>query len=325
MRPDPAGSGIMRACARKEVVAVGVSVLDGKVAVERAEHGVLGHLLWFTIKDDLSMTGQQLMAAFQAAGVSGIYVPRPVKSCDAFRRATSAAERRRVMGKSGGTYQNLLIAEVRADRDVIERQLVLQEVDADDRELWHSVAARIVLVRKTGTLKVERAAGGAEVDAALAAIEEHYRAALTHFTARHLRDILARMLSGANATVVRPSGGVYFVPVQYEADVQGMRSLLRALGQEFFSVPMVDSADSREMVEAKFREQVSDVVAGFAEVLAGGEAKKGELAGMLARARELFRAVEEYQGLLEADLQDLLNRVDVVKRQALLALEQAAA
>lgn len=304
---------------------MGVSVLEGKVAVEKAERGVLGHLLWFTIYESLSVTMDDLVAAFQAAGVPSDFLPRKVKPCDAFRRATSAVEKRRMMGRSGGQYRNLLVAEVRSDGKEIERQLVLQEVDADDREVFHDVAARVILERDSGTLRVERLVSEPEVEAALARVEENYRQALTRFTARHIRDILHRMLYAVKATEVRPSGGVYFVPVRYESDVQAMRNLLRTLKQEFFAVPLVDSADSRDMVAEKFRQQVSEILAQFAVLLSDQEVKKGELMSALSRARDLFSAVEEYQALLEADLRDLLARVDLAKRQVLVALQRMSA
>jgi len=303
---------------------VGVSVLDGKVAVERAVSGVLGHLLWFTIYESLSVTAQDLIAAFQAAGVSGKYLPGQVKPCDAFRRATSAAEKRRVMGRSGGTYRNLLVAEVRADRDEVERHLILQEVDADNRELWHVTAARFVLGRKSGDLRVEELHSGPEVVEAVELVRRCYRDALGHYKARHLRDILARMLWAVRATAVRPSGGVYFVPIDHGAEVQAMRSLLRALKQEFFAVPLVDSADSRDMVGVKFREQIGEMIAGFAELLRTGAASKGDLVNILNRTRDLLASVEEYQKLLQDDMQDLLSRVEIVKAQARMALERVA-
>lgn len=302
-----------------------MSVLDGKVAVERAVSGVLGHLLWFTIYESLSVTAQDLIAAFQAAGVSGKYLPGQVKACDAFRRATSAAEKRRVMGRSGGTYRNLLVAEVRADKDEVERHLVLQEVDADDRELWHATAARLVLARRTGELKVEELHSSPEVAEAVGSIRRYYKDALGHYKARHLREILSRMLWAVRATAVRPSGGVYFVPIDHEAEVQAMRNLLRALKQEFFAVPLVDSADSRDMVGVKFREQIGDMIARFAEVMRTGTASKGDLVNILNRTRELLASVEEYQKLLEDDMQDLLSRMEIVKAQARMALERVAA
>jgi ATP-dependent protease Clp ATPase subunit len=132
------------------------------------------------------------------------------------------------------------------------------------------------------------------------------------------------MLYAVKATEVRPSGGVYFVPVQYESDVQAMRNLLRALKQEFFAVPLVDSADSRDMVGVKFREQIGEVIARFAEVMRTGAASKGELVNILNRTRDLLASVEEYQKLLQEDMQDLLSRVEIVKAQARMALERLA-
>jgi len=304
---------------------VGVSVLEGKVAVERAERGVLGHLLWFTIYESLSVTMDDLVAAFQAAGVPSDFLPRKVKPCDAFRRATSGVEKRRMMGRAGGQYRNLLVAEVRSDGEEIERHLVLQEVDADNREVFHDVAARVVLERESGALRVERLVSEPEVEAALVQVERNYREALARFTARHIRDVLHRMLYAVKATEVRPSGGVYFVPVQYESDVQAMRNLLRALKQEFFAVPLVDSADSRDMVGVKFREQIGEVIARFAEVMRTGAAGKGDLVNILNRTRDLLASVEEYQKLLQEDMQDLLSRVEIVKAQARMALERLAA
>lgn len=301
-----------------------MSVLEGKVAVEGAVSGVLGHLLWFTIYESLSVTAQDLIAAFQAAGVSAQYLPGQVKPCDAFRRATSSVERRRVMGRSGGTYRNLLVVEVCANKDEVERHLVLQEVDADGRELWHLTAARFLLRRRTGDLEVEELHSAPEVSEAVSAVRQHYRDALGHYKARHLREILSRMLWAVQATAVRPSGGVYFVPVQHEAEVQAMRSLLRALKQEFFAVPLVDSADSRGMVGVKFREQISEMIARYAEVLKGEAVTKGELVEILNRTRDLLESVEDYQKLLEEDMQDLASRVELVREQARLALERVA-
>lgn len=75
---------------------MGKDILEGKSAVMSVfrDTEIVGHLCWYSVGDDL-YEREKLRQSLLINGIEEKYLPKPVRSTDAFRRATKAVECKR--------------------------------------------------------------------------------------------------------------------------------------------------------------------------------------------------------------------------------------
>lgn len=298
--------------------------LKNKVAVDEREGHFLGRLCWYTIHEQLSLTREQLEDMFDQSGVDMKFLPNPVREVDVFRRATGRVEKNGIPLDKDRSI-NVLVREVNSTRDGVARQIVVEVVDVKNVRLSYTPAVTLLFVRKTGRINTLVHVPDPAAEEAARRAEELYEALLGKYEGDHIRRMVSGILSDMKPTAVRPSGGVYFVPEKYRKELFGLERLVRMLGCEFFTIPVVDSLDTREMVKKKLEEQILTAIAGLADALKEENLTQKQVVSLMEEAKKLIADVEEYEALLERDLSDLRHRVGLLKMQAVELLEKTAA
>ncbi|MGB9661367.1 MAG: DUF6744 family protein [Moorellaceae bacterium] len=312
------------------------------IAVDGKEYNIkfLGQLLWFTITD-LRVTLEQLKGAFRRTGIDESYLPKPINPRDAFRKASTMAE---VKGYplGEGKKLNLLVREVKQEKDLIIRQLVREVVDAKNVRLEYLPVAKLELSGEKGEhLEIRDMINGKNLypieRKTLDNICVNYEREKENYNGQNVRDIIMRVLRNCNPVAVRPSGGVYFVPKQYRPTVDSLKELVRLLNThkvttyncEMWSVPVVDAEEQRAMVRQNLEEQVMAESKALLEELA--DLLKAEHIKIrtktaqkyIEQVRTLAQMVREYEDLLDTKITTVKANLDLVKAQAMALLEKA--
>lgn len=296
--------------------------LQDKAAVTNADR-FLGQLCWYTIHDSVRVTREELEELFKESGVDMKHLPGPVRPVDVFRRATSKVERTGIPLDKERSL-NLLTREVKSDRDGVARQLVIEEVDSRNVRLKYNTAATLLYKRDTENVIPVMHSDDTLVKEAVEAALAHYKELLGRYDGTHIRRLVAKILATMNPTAVRPSGGVLFVPEKYKDELASLQRLVQGLRCEFYSVPLVDSRDIREMVYDKLNEQVNETLKVLAEALKSEGLTQKKVGALLTDAKTLLDSVREYEEVLEKDLSSLRSKVELVKMQMLSLLNADA-
>lgn len=316
--------------------------VDNLIAVNGAKVEIkfLGHLLWFTITD-LRVTLEQLQEAFRQVGLDEAYLPKPINPRDAFRKATSKAEVKAYPLEEGKRL-NLLVREVKCDKDLLIRQVVREVVDAKNVRLEYLPIANLRLMGNQGE-KVEVVPFIARDNlypaerSVLGSIEADYEAEKVSYNGQNVRDLIMRVLRNCHPVAVRPSGGVYFIPEAYEATVESLKALVRLLNGykitgyscELWSVPVVDAEEQRAMVKQNLEEQVMAESKALLEELTGllkaenVKIRTKTAQKYIEQVRALAAMVKEYEDLLDTKITTVRANLDLVKAQAMALLEKA--
>lgn len=77
-------------------------------------------------------------------------LPAPLRPGDSFKRACRYAEQKKV--PYGDVFTNIMIRSVAQDNETVERQLIVEIVDAEDKRLEYEPAARLILDKYEYTL-----------------------------------------------------------------------------------------------------------------------------------------------------------------------------
>lgn len=308
--------------------------VESLVAINKAnvELEFLGTLLWFTITD-MAVTRQQLQDAFARSGVDTAHLPRPINHRDAFRRATSNAEMKR-QPVDGGRYLNLMVREVRMDPQRIVRQLVREVVDAENVRLEYLPVANLVLQGEAYSF--QQLAPMSALEQTLAAkIGNDYADERVRYNGRHVRDVVMGVLHTCGPVAVRPSGGVYFVPREHEGSVNALKALVDELAgytvtsgrSRLWTVPVVDTEEQREMVQASLEDQVEQesksLIEEMHKVLGGARTVTQALVKQyVERARALADLVGQYEAMLDGEVTAARANLDLARRQAAAMLDK---
>ncbi|MDA8344967.1 MAG: hypothetical protein M0Z66_05735 [Thermaerobacter sp.] len=281
----------------------------------------LGSLTWYTLRE-VEVTREQIRRGLQAAGLDEKFTPKAVLPSDAFRRATSEVETTR-LPQGDGTFVNLLVREVHSDKDEILRHLVRETVDGGNRRLKYEQVAEIRLDKASNTCQTYSLLTLSKQESeALDEARKRYDRYRDAYQSRHLREIVLDVLQEMNPVAVRPSGGVYFVPVEHDAQLGKLQSFVRALGNEsdLWTMPVVDSADSRAVIRSSLGQEVEDttqrVINEMGKLLQRkGEVSEADQRRALVELHRLQELTNQYRDILQDKLFEAQANIEVAERQ----------
>lgn len=293
--------------------------LKNLAAVEGGkEQDFLGYLCWYTIFE-LKISRTELEDKFIDAKVPLNYMPNHIAPVDAFRRATAKLEENRL--PSQDKFVNYLVREVLCDKNGVVRHLVKETVDSKNVRLKYEKVGEIIFNRSTESIRTIDCGTGEAADK-LAKVEALYQDFKNSYDSQHIRRIVRAILADMNPTAVRPSGGVYFVPEKYKEKLFALERLVKLLGGEFFTMPVIDQENSKDMVYQKLKEQIKAEVTKMADVLKGN-ASKAEVTKIIDTSKKMFAQISEYEDILNKNLSDLKSDVEVLKTQIISFLDAA--
>lgn len=279
---------------------------------------VIGHLTWYSIST-LLITRDELREKLSNCGLEG-FMPAPIRVPDAFRRATNTKYRHPLQA---GIHENYLFREVSSDSKQVQRNIVRETVDQKGRKLdYDGSAAVLVLDKGSDTVKISATCPVAERLAHDALTKfDIYK---NHYGAQTIRSVIAAILKSMAPTPVRPSGGVYFVPAQYQEQLAAMvafaKSLERGEGQ---MVPMIDTSDMRTMVSQKLLEHLKDTLRACEE----GEERqltKGQVKDLIDNAKSVANDFVQYREIVTGDLEEMERLVSALRKKVGKALTNMA-
>lgn len=280
---------------------------------------VLGYLTWYSLSE--SMFSRDLLRdALRQAGLGEEWLPKEIRTPDAFRRATKAVECKRYSDQEGVHY-NFLIREVAHDTEMVQRNIVCETVDRNGRRLKYDPSSAIlVLNRKTGDIDVTGFDQIAE-ELAQEAVNLYYQY-LNNYNSQAVRQMIYSILSSMSPTPVRQTGGVYFVPARFKERLKSMCTFLSYLdGGKGVSVPVVNDKDSRDMIREGLQEHLRSVL----ESCHNGIKRnlpKHHLKPLLQDAKNVISDFKEYEGILQEEVDNMNTYIDLIRQQVKMLMDK---
>ncbi len=288
--------------------------------VERLRSGntdvLLGSLAWYSVIEATRITHADLVAALTLVGLEAHQPPAP-KDDDVFRRVCTSHQRKKVETDNPDIFENYLIRDVKKTEGEFVKQIVVEQVNAKGKKLGYNPAVQLAFT--VGSTKIEvtpiskrpfpQAANLAEL------IKRDFRAERGTLNAYGIREMFRRIVLGTGATVVRPTGGVYFVMEAQRPTVDAMVALSAQIpGTTFHPVPLINDKEQQAMLKAAFEEEtVSTVEKRLSEIdamLAGPEITSRRYADLIAEMKVVSARTEEYREILD----DKLSGSDLILR-----------
>lgn len=229
---------------------------------ELPREALLGHIVIYTINDG-AYELDRLTADFTDLGLDPKFLPSAAKPIDAYRKATNDADDFEY-ALPNGNVAHILVRDVSADNEMVERHLVREIRDGRRRTLAHSKVGEAVFYRpkiekgKTvqdshrfrlnilhGELASdERTPLQVVVDKITNSFDRH----LNYLDGMKVRAMVREYVKSLSGIELKPS--VYFIPVSQYDELKRVTELVSRLhhGCSMQLMPLINMAEQKDMV-----------------------------------------------------------------------------
>lgn len=297
--------------------------LENMTAVnESKEEDVhIGHLLWYSIGDDLY--GRNLLElTLVQTGLSQGFMPHEIRLVDAFRRATKDVETNINLGN--GVSENYMVRDVYADNHTAVRHIVKEQVDSKGKRLsYYENEAVLTLDKKAETMSCSADSSSYSWELCQEAMRL-FEIFKNHHNGQAVRSMVQSILKTLSPTPVRPSGGVYFVPAAYDEELQKLTSFCSAFPKgEGFKIQVVNSAESLKMVETKVSDHLESLYGQCQHAAADGSLSKSKLTELIEEAKRVIAGYKNYEGIISQKKDEMETRILLIRDSVTILLEKA--
>ena len=247
-------------------------------------------------------------------------MPNAIRLPDAFRRATSEKFKREM---SPGVYENYMFREVASTSAFVQRNLVCETVDTKGRRLnYIPDVGSLVLDRKTEKVDASYVSSMAQQLVSNAALQfDIFR---NNYGSTTLRTVITNALKSMSPTPVRPSGGVYFVPAQFDGNLDALIRFIVSLEKgEAEKVPVMNTLDMKNMVTRKLIDHLRSTLAAC-ENGVENQLKKNDLKAILEDAKNVVSNFKDYESIVTGNLQEMEAYVALIRKRVADALANMA-
>lgn len=268
---------------------------------EAAGAAHLGTLFWWDLANNNISHGDLELAA-DHQGFPREYLPAQVKPHQAFKRAVSHAE---TMVPKG-----ILIRKIKDDKKECVIGIVSEIQDIAMKDLKYKTLSVIEFDKVTSHIT-----NGASHDV-VKTIHDLYIRHLNHDT-DDIRKIMANFLN-RSGVALRQSGGVYFIPAQFQPVLDSMCRLIEAVGSNAtYQLKQFDTVATRMTLTTVATKSLDDEIRQMQEELdkfAFEKARKETLEGKLDGFEELRARVNLFSGVLNFKADVLNSKINKIKK-----------
>jgi hypothetical protein len=294
--------------------------LERLAAVQKENHeGVIGNLVWWSIQNH-HITRDQLKQKLVESGLGEGWLPNEIRPADAFRRATKEVECRKKETSKPGVFKNYLVREVYYDKKMVQRNIVIETVDQNGRRLdYEGQAAILILDKEADQLKIGVILP--EVEELVKEAGNLYDLYKSHYPAQAVRVMVSNILKSMSPTPVRPSGGVYFVPQNFQSELTKLIRFVNSLKKaEAYKIPLIDTMDNRNLINKKLREHLEGILHQCQTALQS-DLKKSQVKETIEEAKRVISDFRQYRSIVTDDIDRLESHIEEIRKSVALMVE----
>lgn len=282
---------------------------------------IIGFYAMFTVPDQ-PVSASKLQRLWAGHGLPPGMVPTSRRTVNGFQVACRSVETRR---KDGANHQEeIKVDEVLEDYDTCVYQITRMVRDKANREIEHPKAMRITFDKHAQAVSWEILDGGANaarLESIGDAILAHYEANAKKVPGARVRAAIRSLMRECGAqNVRRKAGGVYFVPKDGKAYLDGLTEVLDGLWGDDAELHLIFAANAegeRELIERHFTANVSSEVDEVLAEVTGSltssrKMRSDRLNNILAQRKTLGEHRERYADLLNEDLSTVNEKLDLL-------------
>ena len=295
--------------------------IDTLVANTSEKSTRIGYMFWYYIPKGYTDRDVADMA-FRQSGLPEEYRFPDIRAVDAYRRASKSIE-----GRTDLADQNkvqLLVRDVWHNKDEVVRHLVVEMKDVSGHRLHYDAkAAMLRFDRNHEMVDTEVYNTEPYVVDAVHAFEQNYPLYLTTYDSAAKRRVALNVLKDLTAAPLKESGGVYLVPRTHEELLFQLAAFIRGLpGCNEYKMPVEDTAEARDVVRDIVTNNAQAALSELRAALQADDIPDERVQDLLARARQIRKEVDVYQGILKESIGSLETDVELLEVQMMTLIDR---
>lgn len=280
------------------------------------EEEILGHLMCFSVGKQL-VKRDDLLTTLTQSGLEESWMPNPIRSSDAFRRATKEIETKKSTA-TANVFENYLIREVFSDKDQIQRNIVVETVDQTGKRLDYDSQAGVITPNKKDDSLTFVTSNDMARELSEEA-EKKFKVYKDYYSAQQLRVMVGKILQSLAPTPVRPNGGIYFIP---DSHTEGLNKLVKFTSSlensEGFKVPIVNTYDNQQMVNKKLSEHLENILS---ECRSSEHLRKSQVKDLVNQANAVIKDYRSYKNIVQNEADQFEERILLIKSEVTKLIE----
>jgi hypothetical protein len=267
---------------------------------------ILGSLCWYAVQARCKVSHDEFARRLSAEGLDR-HIPAKPRDDDTFLRVTSDIERKRepVPGHED-VFENFLVRKVVHSKGHVIKQIVVEKVDGENKRLDYRPVVELEFITAGGEFVITPMGWPTNPRALELAqtARDEYHAWRGSLPPNSVRTAINNVIVDAGATLVKPTGGIYFLLGHRLDQLRALERVLAGIEGAFVhGVPLIDETDQREMLRQAFiDESVGEMMRLTEEMneLAAGDKITGKrFTALNARMEAIKAKAAEYSGVLE--------------------------
>ena len=254
---------------------------------------IIGFFIWWSIRD-VKISKQDFVDLLKSVGLSWEYNEE-----DTALRRTSFLKAVRETKKNKG----FIIRKIVKEPENYVFGLVDESIDKKSQNLEYYHAATCKFNPTTGELACNFPHRAFDE---IKTLYEEYQGMMT---SDDIRDAIIKLISSFHKVSVRQRGGIYFLPVKHEAEVEKVEKLIESLpGECSCSIaPQIDTEKSKTAIYKAFVEGLKNKMTTFREELDNPKfgKRKSTWEKRLEQFKTLKQEIEFYRDAMSFQVEDL--------------------
>lgn len=302
------------------------NLIEGIAAVSQGDNQpIIGYLTWYSVGEAL-YDREDLRKKLLAAGIDEGYLPKEIRPSDSYRRATKAIETKRFReSEDAKIYKNYIIRDVVTKGDKLQRNIVVETVNQEGERLdYDPEGAKMYFDKKSNQFTFDAQENHAEELAEEA--QKYFDLYLKAHNGATVRGSVVQFMNNLSPTPVRPSGGVYFVPVKYQRELRNLVMYVSSLEKgEAHMIPLINDDENRELVRSKVKEHLEKVLHQCRAIIKDDSGvQKGQVRALIDEAKRTVVQFKDYKELLADMISDLDSSVELVRNSVHVLLQKVS-
>ncbi|MCM3716280.1 hypothetical protein M3202_19740 [Alkalihalobacillus oceani] len=286
------------------------------------EQNLFGYLCWYSVSEGL-YNREQIRDSLHKSGLADSFMPKRIRPADAFRRATKLIEKNSQMeDEKTGIVDQYLIRHVTSSNTITQRNIVRERRDSQGRSLHYNSSAGILVFNKDNEdFLIEQTENDHVRDLAEFA-KSQYEIFLNHHNGGAIRNMTLNILKQMAPLPVRPSGGIYFVPVKYEEMLKKVVEFLKYLetsggnGGEGFMVPLINTEDNKDMLRSKIDAHLQTTLERCQALMSNNkEIPKNIIKEQIDDAKRIIGDFKDYRSLVTGAVDSMEDKIEAIRQQ----------
>ncbi|MGN4128112.1 DUF6744 family protein [Lysinibacillus sphaericus] len=301
---------------RKQVLGKGVVTQNVGAGSE-----LLGYIVSYSVGEALYRR-DEMEKSLVDNGLDVNYLPKPVDPKDAFARAARECEIKSWKPTAESKeYKNFTVRDVVRAGQKRVKNIVVETVNAEREQLdYDSEGAILSYEVKTGVMTT------VWNDPTCMDLVNHAESVFQEYLSTHngntVRGSITKLFNSMSPILMRATGGVYFVPVQYEDKLTSAVTYINSLEKgDAFCIPLVNNSEGQALIKLKVQEHLQGVLNKCRDAIKANEdltlmpeKKRKEFEkDALATALQAVEQFKDYKAILSGEINQVEGAFDLVK------------